>query len=405
MLSIKTLPLRNLRGYAARSAAVALFAFLTAAVLFGGTLLTSSARNSLHTVQARLGADIMVTPESAKNDFDAQTALIKAEPASFYMDAAALEQIRATDGVERASPQLFLASAKAGCCSARLQMIAFDPETDFTIRPWIEDTDTLGEMGLMDVVIGSNVSWTSASQGDVIRFYDSDCRVIGQFAATGSTLDSAVYMNFDTCKALIQACREKGLFKYGDFDGERSISSVMVRVKKGYAAEEVAKAIRARLDGVSVVTASDMLLGLSENLSRVSGAARTLMLVLCLLGFFMAVTVFALMINERQREFATLRAMGASKSMVARVVLTEAMAANLAGALAGAVTAGVVLYAFGAFIGEKLNVRFVLPDLSQAWLPLVLSLLAAGLSASLGTLIALKRIGSTDAACALKEGE
>ncbi|MBR3096177.1 MAG: ABC transporter permease, partial [Clostridia bacterium] len=183
----------------------------------------------------------------------------------------------------------------------------------------------------MDVVIGSNVSWTSASQGDVIRFYDSDCRVIGQFAATGSTLDSAVYMNFDTCKALIQACREKGLFKYGDFDGERSISSVMVRVKKGYAAEEVAKAIRARLDGVSVVTASDMLLGLSENLSRVSGAARTLMLVLCLLGFFMAVTVFALMINERQREFATLRAMGASKSMVARVVLREAAAANLAG--------------------------------------------------------------------------
>ena len=219
MLSIKTLPLRKLRGYAARSAAVALFAFFTAAVLFGGTLLTSSARNSLHTVQARLGADIMVTPESAKNDFDAQTALIKAEPASFYMDAAALETIRATEGVERASPQLFLASAKAGCCSARLQMIAFDPETDFTIRPWIEDTDTLGEMGLMDVVIGSNVSWTSASQGDVIRFYDSDCRVIGQFAATGSTLDSAVYMNFDNpllAKGFIILCKSKksGVTKY-----------------------------------------------------------------------------------------------------------------------------------------------------------------------------------------------
>ena len=67
----------------------------------------------------------MVTPESAKNEFDAQTVLLKTEPGYFYMDASVVDEIRSIEGVEAASPQLFLASAKAGCCSARLQMIAW----------------------------------------------------------------------------------------------------------------------------------------------------------------------------------------------------------------------------------------------------------------------------------------
>ena len=211
MLTLKSLPWKNLKGYAGRTAALILFSALMAASVFGGTMVIGSVRGGLDTVKARLGADIMVTPESAKNEFDAQTVLLKAEPGYFYMDAGVLKEIAATEGVELASPQLFLASAKAGCCSARLQMIAFDPATDFTIRPWINDTSVSKEPGLMDVIIGSNVSWTSAATDNVIRFYDTECNVIGQFETTGSTLDSAVYMNFDTCKALVLT---------GDGDGQ-----------------------------------------------------------------------------------------------------------------------------------------------------------------------------------------
>ena len=196
MISLKNLPWRNLKGYPGRTAALMLFAALMAFAVFGGTMMIGGVRNGLETVKSRLGADIMVTPESAKNEFDAQTVLLKAEPG------------------------YFLASAKAGCCSTRVQMIAFDPTTDFTIQPWLKDTRVAKQMGLLDVVIGSTVDWTSAAQDDVIRFYDTECHVVGQFAPTGSTLDSAVYMNFDTCKALIQACRDKGMFKYENLDAD-----------------------------------------------------------------------------------------------------------------------------------------------------------------------------------------
>ncbi len=242
MLTLKSLPRRNLKGYAGRTAALLLFAALMAVAVFGGTMMIGSVQNGLNTVKSRLGADIMVTPASAKNEFDAQTVLLKAEPGYFYMDASVLNQIRQIDGVEIASPQLFLASARAGCCSARVQMIAFDPATDFTIQPWLKDTHVTQEMGLLDVVIGSLVDWTSAAYDNVIRFYDTECNVIGQFSPTGSTLDSAVYMNFDTCKALIQACRDKGMFKYENLDADSAISSVMIRVKPGYDIEAVAAA-------------------------------------------------------------------------------------------------------------------------------------------------------------------
>ena len=171
-------------------------------------MVISGIRAGLNKVESRFGADIMVTPEDAKNVFDAQNVLLKAEPGYFYMEKGKMDEIAKVDGIEKMSAQVFMASAKAGCCSAKVQMIAYDPATDFTIQPWIADTYTDGTMGLMDVVVGSNVT---VYDNHIIRFYDNDCRIIGQFAPTGSTLDNCVYMNYDTVKVLIKASFKKGL--------------------------------------------------------------------------------------------------------------------------------------------------------------------------------------------------
>jgi riboflavin synthase alpha subunit len=77
MLTLKNLPWRNLKGYAGRTAALLLFAALMAVAVFGGTMMIGGVRNGLDTVKSRLGADIMVTPASAKNEVDAQTVLLK----------------------------------------------------------------------------------------------------------------------------------------------------------------------------------------------------------------------------------------------------------------------------------------------------------------------------------------
>ncbi len=405
MISLKNLPWRNLKGYPGRTAALILFAALMAFAVFGGTMMIGGVRSGLETVKSRLGADIMVTPESAKNEFDAQTVLLKAEPGYFYMDASVLEEIRAIDGVEIASPQLFLASAKAGCCSTRVQMIAFDPATDFTIQPWLKDTHVTEQMGLLDVVIGSTVDWTSAAQDDVIRFYNTECHVIGQFAPTGSTLDSAVYMSFDTCKALIQACREKGMFKYENLDADGVISSVMIRVKPGYDIETVAARIRDNVNGVTVATATNMVSGIAASLDRISGTASVHIIVFWLLGLLMVLLIFTLMMNERKREFASLRAMGASRGILSGIVVKEALTVNLLGGILGIALSAVILFSFSGLIGESLGAGFVLPSIIQTAILAMLALLSVMVSAALSAWIAGKKVNQMDASLVLKEGE
>ena len=236
MLSLRGIAWMNLRGHPARTAALIVFTALMTLVVFGGALVVQGVRQSLETVRARLGADILVVPDDAGSEFDAQTALIQAEPGYFYMGADVLGRVAATPGVERASAQLFLASTRESCCSARLQIIAFDPATDFTVQPWIEDALGEGAIGEGDIVIGSNVT---AGEGGTIRLFGNDLRVVGQFAPTGSTLDDAVYMNFDTFGAVVKSSVDKGLNKYGPAASGDVISSVSVEVGPGHDVDAV----------------------------------------------------------------------------------------------------------------------------------------------------------------------
>ncbi len=402
MISLKNLPFKNLKGYAGRTAALILFAMLMAVSVFGGTMVIGGVRQGLNTVQQRLGADIIVTPDSAENGFDAQTVLLQAEPGYFYMDREKMDEIAKLEGIDQVSPQLFMASADAGCCSAKLQMIAFDPETDFTIQPWIADTRTNGEIGLMDVVIGSNVE---AYKDNIISFYGNDCNIAGQFAPTGSTLDDCVYMNFDTVKVLIESSFEKDLNIYPEYDPDKVVSAVMIRVQPGADAESVAQEIRDKVSGVSVSTSGNMVSGIGESLKKIEKTVSVFAVVFWMIGMLMTILIFTLMINERRREFASLMAMGAGRKILSGIVIKEAMAVNLTGGIAGILLSGVVIVMFRGLIGQSLGVGFVIPGVGVICLLAAVSLLSVLVAGAIASVISVRKTVKMDASLVLKEGE
>ena len=402
MISRKNLPLRNLIGYPGRSIALLLFSALITVAVFGGGILTRGIRRGLETVEARLGADIMVTPESAKNEFDAQSVLLQAEPGYFFMDDSILTELSAIEGIEQFSPQLFMASTKSGCCSARLQMIAYDPDTDFTVQPWIQETYGAGKVGPMDVLVGSNVTVYASG---LIRFYDRDCRIIGQFAPTGSTLDNCVYMNFDTVRELISASYLKGLNTHTDYDPERSISAVMIRVTPGADIEAVADAIRNRISGVSVATSKSMVSGIADSLNRLSKGIGLFILIILAVGLLMTVLIFNLLIHERRREFASLAAMGAGRKTVSSLVIREALMVSLPGGVCGILLSALILLLFRSFIEQRLGVGFVLPTAGSILLRAGGALFSVLAVAALASLFAVRSISRMDVSLVLKEGE
>lgn len=402
MLSLARLPWMNLRGYPVRSGILAFFSMLMAMVMFGGTMIVCGIDRGLGTVESRLGADIMVTPADASSDFDAQAFLVGAEPSYFYMDEGVAGEVAGVDGVGAASPQLFLATARASCCSGRYQVIAFDPATDFTIQPWISDTSGASSLGDMEVVVGANVG---VSDPENFSLFGHRLRVVAQFDQTGSTLDNAVYANFDTARILIDSSLEKGLNKYTSLDTDHIISSVMVRVEPGRDVNAVASDIAARVPGVSVATSTTLVSGISRSLDNTSRTVTTLIAFVWGVGLVMMTLMFVMMVVERKREFGTLLVVGAHRRLVSRVIALEAVILNAAGGALGILISGVLIVSFSGLVQQTIGIGFLVPSLAVIAALVALVLASMGLVALVSSWIALRCLNMADASALLKEGE
>lgn len=402
MLSLARLPWMNLRGYPVRTGTLLVFSMLVTMTIFGGTMIVQGIERGLKTVESRLGADIMVTPEDAGADFNAQDFLVHTEPSYFYMEASTRERVAAVEGVEAASPQLFLASARASCCSGRYQVIAFDPSSDFTVQPWIADTVGSSQLGHMEAIVGANVTVYDTSN---FQLFGNRLRVVGQFAPTGSTLDNAVYMNFDTAKTLIDSSLNRGLNKYTDLDSGNIISSVMVKVKPGHDIERVAADIEERVGGVSVTTSKNMVSGIAKTLNATSRTVAVLIAVVWIVGLWMITLIFVMMIIERRREFASLIMVGARRSLVSGIIVREAVTVNAIGSVAGIIVSGVLIASFAGLVRQTIGVGFLIPSIATMALLALASLVSMGVVALTSSAVSVRCVKAMDASLLLQEGE
>ena len=402
MLSLRRLPWMNLRGYPVRTGTLVLFSALMTMTIFGGTMLVQGIERGLGTVQSRLGADIMVTPADADNDFDAQSFLVHAEASYFYMPTSTSEAVAAVDGVQSSSPQLFLASARASCCSGRYQVIAFDPGSDFTVQPWIADSVGQAQLGHMDVIVGANVS---VYDTDNFALFGQRLHVVGKFDPTGSTLDNAVYTNFDTAKILIDSSLRKGLNKYTSLDTDDIISSVMVKVAPGRDVNAVAADIERSVPGVSVTTSTRMVSGIAQSLDATSRTVATLIALVWGVGLLMITLIFVMMIIERKREFASLIVAGAHRGLVSRIILAESLTVNAIGGVVGIVISGVLIASFSGLVRQTIGTGFLVPPITTMALLALASLAAIAVVAVVASWISVRSIRAMDAGSLLKEGE
>src|SRR5512140_1386757 len=105
-MNIPYVALRNLKRKMTRTWLLFAIVAVVSCTLFSATLFLKSINNALKIGTYRLGADIMVVPESAKDQ--AQKALLSGEPTQFLMDRSVLARVRAMEAVKSATPQLFV---------------------------------------------------------------------------------------------------------------------------------------------------------------------------------------------------------------------------------------------------------------------------------------------------------
>jgi putative ABC transport system permease protein len=115
---------------------MALLAFAVAvggSAVFGASVLRQAIQDGLGTSLDRLGADLMIVPR--ETTVNLSSALLTVEPTRNRIDSATVVEIARLPGVEVAAPQQYFALPAAGNSHGDEDLIAFDPDRDFTVLP------------------------------------------------------------------------------------------------------------------------------------------------------------------------------------------------------------------------------------------------------------------------------
>lgn len=395
---MKSIAVKNIKGRPARSIILVVISMLLTFAIFGGTMVISSLDSGLSALENRLGADIMVVPFEATTQKKFDDIVLQNAPGYFYMDNARVQQVLEREGIAQASEQFFLASASASCCSVAVQIIGYDPETDFTITPWIKKSysDSLGEL---DVVVGNDLN---AFVGDTISFYGVDCKVAAKLDKTGTGFDTAVFTTKDTIKRLIQSSVDLGMNIFGKVDPENTVSCIMINAAAGFTPEEVVNDINLHVKNVKAIQSKELISGVSDSLGGVSGIIRVLICAVWILGVVILLLAFTMSVNERRKEFAVLRVAGAARSRLAGIVLGEALMICIIGSILGVLLGFAVILPFNGVIEQALGLPFLLPGAGRCAGYALASLLLCTLSGTLAAAVSALRISRIDTGVILR---
>lgn len=398
MLSIAIKNIKNRKG---RSAAILILTAFLAFSIFAGTVIVQSLRNGFQSLEDRLGADIMVVPYEATAKKDLSNILLQGNTGYFYMDGDNLDKISTIPGISQISAQYYLASVKAGCCSIPVQIIGYDPETDFTITPWIRKSSGK-EVGYLDVVVGHDLN---AFVGETMSFYDVKVNVVAKLDKTGTAYDTEVFCTRDTVRKLIEASLNKKLNEYSNINSGNVISCILINVDDNTPVDEVLNNINIHYKKVRAIRTKNMISGISDSLSGVSKVAGTLSAVIWVIACAVLIAAFVMVTGERKKEFAVMRAMGASRQKLSAIVLAEGIGLSLAGGVIGIGAGLLVLLSFPDLVEARLGLPYLLPSAGSIILAALLAVLATVVSGALSSAVSAGRIAKLDTGTILRSGE
>lgn len=372
---MKTHPMRTL--------ILLILTFAQAVCVFAGFEMLQGMRQELLRSEARLGADLLVYPSAAVYSKGLSTGklLMQGTPVEVYKDRSMLSRMDSCDDISEMSYQIYISDTLAS--GDDIWIVGFEPETDFVLSPWVEDSESLS-MQKGSVAVGSKVT---IADNNTVTLYGKEWPVAAHLMETGSILDESVFVSMETLGELIQASNDAGMDEYKGIHPETDFSVALVKVTDRNRVESVTDWINIYVRKVTAVRSEETL---TQAASGIRGTTRTMAVIAVLawliLLFALGITQSMLM-KERIKEIFVWHTIGASRSMVNRVMLTEALMIHLTGGLAGVLITWVVFALFGNHMisGFTFSAGF---GLLAAFVSIAVTL-AAGLAAAY---LAIKRV-------------
>ena len=383
----------NFWSHPVRSLGLVILTAIASVTLLSGIIFSKSLDAGFEQLSSRMGADLLIVPYGV--DIQNQSILLQGDFNHHTLPREVLDFVQKLPGVTAASPQFYISTLSASCCDKKVNIIGFDPKTDFTIKPWIRKTYK-NDFIPGSVIVGSDIQ---IENGEKIKFFDKEFTVVGTLEPLGNKLDQTIFADVETVELLRQAAASKGY----NISSEGGPSSILANFEEGTDFEKISQKIQEQFDDLQVIQRKNIF-------DNVIATARSFKIAVWLIAGFFLFTVIAVIYiaftvstNERKREFATLLIIGATRKKLADIVLGESLLASGSGAIAGTLFGAVGIISFRFLIQENLQIPFLLPNISAIILTIVGALfipVIAGVGASYHIA---KKIGNIDVYTALKE--
>jgi len=377
-LSLIFLAFQNLMRRTFRTSALLVAIAIVSGAVFSTSTLMWGVNSSLKKGLSKFGADLLVVPKGSMVSM--KSALLSGEPSIFYMERDILKTIASLKGVKKISPQLFLTSAEGECCViGNAFIIGFDPASDFTVLPWIEEKME-GPFQVNDAIVGG---LNTQNVGDNIVFYGQTLRVYAKLGRTGVGLyDNAIFIDMEHAYSMAEKSYTiPNVVPLKLVRGH--ISAVLIQLEVGAKLPYISFTI-SKDPNVKVITAGNIITSVRQNLVALFSSTLILSVVLILANTLMISAIFSTIINERKRELGLLRAIGARKISIFRLILYEAILLTSFGGFLGVVMGIVIMRIYQrtiVFNLKALNMPYIWPSMTSITL---LALAAIGIAVIVG---------------------
>lgn len=350
-----------------RTFVIVLIMAIVSALLFVSMYFSIGLNNSIDNMKQRLGADMMIVPE--KSGKEQETLFVSGKPSEFYMKNDVLDKVQKVEGVKQAAPQIYIATLQESCCSMPIQAIGIDFEKDFTIKPWM--TKDVKDLKDGEILIGNNVTVTDVK---TLKFFGKTYTVKSKLMQTGLGFDNAIFMNFDTAKKMLQDSAKVHPEKYIP---NSEISSIMIKKDDNADSEQVTVNLMKSLRGTStmVVMNKNFVDNLSKEMFSLIKYLKILLTFTLIMAIIVLISIFTVDFKDKEKQMATLRILGITKSKLKSIILQYSVVLSLIGAVIGIGLSILTVKLFSGQIEKSLDLAFMKVDAKQILMISIITLL------------------------------
>ncbi|WP_456474780.1 ABC transporter permease [Candidatus Pyrohabitans sp.] len=394
---------RNLKRKWFRSLALILAVTIASGALFASVLMMESVSRGAEISTSMLGADVMVVPVGY--EAQARASLLAGEPNKFYMPRSVEKEVKEVPGVAQTSVQVFAETAAFPCCGfQKAFLIGFDPNTDFTVMKWVGES-LERELGEDDAILGYSLA---ALPGFKTYVHGHELTVWGKLRRSGiNYFDRSLFVPIETLYEIAEKSRTRE--NVAPLEIERGqISVVLVKAEKDVSPDVLEVRIEGRIPGIIAIPMPRVLHTVRAQMATLFGSLTILVAVLWVANTLMVGAIFTTIVSERRKELGILRAVGANRRHVFRLILAEAAFLTALGGLLGVTAGGVLFYAYKGMVTgsfSALNIPYIWPSVTRVLLISAFTLISALAMGLIGALYPAYTSAKLDPYNAIRTGE